>query len=249
MEKLSFLIAGAQKAGTTALDAYLRKHPELSMAEGKEMHFFDREHGVDWRNPDYDLLHSHFGQRPGLRGESTPVTLYWTPAHYRILRYNPQMRFIILMREPGARAFSHWRMNISRGLDDIGFSEAIREGRRRVLDDPIQSGLARHSSYIERGYYGRQIGLLVTLFPISNMLFLRKSDLLADPDPVLAQVASFLNIAPFDPVVPMLMNPSDDTDGQLMSAEDRAYLDDIFRTDLGRLKQLTGIELPAEDVS
>lgn len=144
MERLSFLIAGVQKAGTTALDDYLRRHPQLSMAGGKEVHFFDREVGIDWRDPDYGVLHALFRDDGGLRGESTPITLYWTPAHYRILRYNPDMRFIILLREPGARAFSHWRMNITRGLDDISFSEAIREGRRRVLDDPIQSGLARH---------------------------------------------------------------------------------------------------------
>ena len=216
------------------------------MAGGKELHFFDRETGVDWRDPDYSLLHSHFSDRAGLRGEATPVTLYWTPAHYRVLRYNPDMRFILLFRDPVARAFSHWRMNITRSLDTLAFAQAIRDGRTRVLDDPIQSGLARHSSYIERGYYGRQVSLLASLFPLSNMLFLRQTDLLAEPNIVLNRVAAFLRIAPFEPVAPVLLNVSEDTQGHSMSDEDRAYLTEIFTSDLDRLKQLTGIELPAE---
>ncbi len=136
-------------------------------------------------------------------------------------------------------------MNITRGLDTLAFAQAICDGRTRVLDDPIQSGLARHSSYIERGYYGRQVSLLASLFPLSNMLFLRQTDLLAEPNIVLNRVAAFLRIAPLSPC-PVLLNVSEDTQGHSMSDEDRAYLTEIFTSDLDRLKQLTGIELPAE---
>ena len=41
--KVDFIVCGAQKAGTTALDAYLRAHPEIGMANWKEVHFFDFE--------------------------------------------------------------------------------------------------------------------------------------------------------------------------------------------------------------
>jgi hypothetical protein len=157
-DRLTFLVAGAQKCGTTALDRYLRLHPGLEMAAIKETHFFDEEVAVDWRNPDYRPLHANFTEGGGrLKGEATPITLYWTPAHYRVLRYNPDIRLILLLRHPTDRAWSHWRMNIRRNLDHLPFSEAIRAGRTRVLEDGEHSGLARHSSYIERGYFGRQI--------------------------------------------------------------------------------------------
>ena len=43
-KKIDFLIVGAQKSGTSALDVYLRKHPEIEMARcHKEVHFFDDE--------------------------------------------------------------------------------------------------------------------------------------------------------------------------------------------------------------
>jgi hypothetical protein len=41
--KLDFVIGGAQKAGTSTIDAYLRSHPEIGMARIKETHFFDNE--------------------------------------------------------------------------------------------------------------------------------------------------------------------------------------------------------------
>lgn len=242
--RLSFLVVGAQKCGTTALDGYLRLHPQLDMAQTKETHFFDDEVAVDWRAPDYSSLHAQFLGRPDqLRGEATPITLYWTPAHYRLLRYNPDLRFIVMLRHPTDRAWSHWRMNIRRDLDTMPFSEAIRTGRTRVLEDGEHAGLARHSSYIERGYFARQIASLATLFPLRNMLFLRQSDLLSDPDAVLARVASFLDIASFPSVDHLRLNVGDTPDGTAMTTEDADYLDALFAEGLNHLERLTGVRL------
>lgn len=247
-DRLTFLVAGAQKCGTTALDRYLRLHPGLEMAAIKETHFFDEEVAVDWRNPDYRPLHANFTEGGGrLKGEATPITLYWTPAHYRVLRYNPDIRLILLLRHPTDRAWSHWRMNIRRNLDHLPFSEAIRAGRTRVLEDGEHSGLARHSSYIERGYFGRQIRSLATLFPMENILVLRQADLSRDPNAVLARTAQFLGVAPFAPVAPLLANVGDTPEGAAMSAEDRAYLDQMFACDLALLETLTGVTLPPDD--
>jgi hypothetical protein len=40
---VNFIICGTQKGGTSALDAYLREHHEICMANNKEVHFFDSE--------------------------------------------------------------------------------------------------------------------------------------------------------------------------------------------------------------
>ncbi len=247
--RLGFVVGGAQKCGTTALHAYLCRHPELEMAREKETHFFDEEAAVDWRAPDYGPLHAQFtGGTERLRGEATPITLYWTPAYWRLLRYNPDIRFVFMLRDPVERAWSHWRMNIRRELDHLPFDRAIREGRMRVLADPLHSGLARHSSYIERGWYGRQVAALTTLFPIANMLFLRQQDLADDPDAVLGRVADFLKLSPFAPVEPVRANVAEPDDHAPMSEADRAYLTDIFHPDLVRLHALTGVALgSAED--
>jgi hypothetical protein len=48
--RVGFYIVGVQKAGTTALDFFLRRHDAIEMAAGKEAHHFDNEK-IDWRNP------------------------------------------------------------------------------------------------------------------------------------------------------------------------------------------------------
>ena len=53
--KLSFVIGGAQKGGTSTLDAIFRHHPQIQMAGIKETHFFDDE-TRDWTVADFRAL-------------------------------------------------------------------------------------------------------------------------------------------------------------------------------------------------
>ena len=241
--QISFLIAGVQKSGTSALDAYLRHHPAIEMAQPKEVHFFDRESGVDWRAPDYNLLHAHYSGHQPVRGEATPITLYWTPAHYRVLRYNPDMKFVLIFRCPIQRAWSHWKMNRANGWDELSFSEAIRHGRLRVLDESGPSGLSRRLSYVERGYYGRQVAELAKLFPLEHCLFLRQADLKQDPQTVVSRVTDFLGLPPMTVASPEIVNVSRWTRNEALSEEDHAYLDALYAQDQALFRELTGLTL------
>src|SRR5579872_1958564 len=98
--KLNFVIGGAQKCGTTTLYHIFLCHPQIQMATLKETHFFDDE-SRDWQNPDYSELDSYFSTDDNrLRGEATPITLYWRPAIRRLRDYNPNLKFIFLLRDP-----------------------------------------------------------------------------------------------------------------------------------------------------
>ena len=243
MTSVRFLIAGVQKCGTSALDAYLRRHPALEMATPKEAHFFDRETGVDWRAPDYAPLHAHYSTEGRMRGEATPITLYWTPAHYRVLRYNPDMKFILMFRDPVERAWSHWKMNRANGWEDLSFSDAIRAGRTRVLDEPGPSGLSRRLSYVERGYYARQIMELAKLFPLENMLFLSQAELSRAPDQTLATITAFLGVEALGPVADERVNVSRWNPPNGLPDEDRAYLEDLYAPDKTLFREITGLNL------
>lgn len=243
MNLVQFLIAGAQKSGTSALDAYLRRHPALEMASPKETHFFDREAGIDWRAPDYERLHAHYALPDRMRGEATPITLYWTPAHYRVLRYNPDMRFILLFRDPVERAWSHWKMNRANGWETLSFSDAIRAGRLRVLDEQGPSGLSRRLSYVERGYYGRQVSELAKLFPKEHMLFLSQNELSCSPDIALGRVAAFLGVALLEPAKPERVNISRWAEPDALPDEDRAYLEQLYAPDQAAFRKITGLAL------
>src|SRR5580692_403424 len=106
-----FFIAGAPKAGTTALHAALARHPALYMSPVKEPKFFltdgpppDKGGGPGdvttwrehvWRRADYEAL--FMGATAGqLRGESTPFYLYNRDAQRRIRDQVPHARLIVV---------------------------------------------------------------------------------------------------------------------------------------------------------
>ncbi|RYG21799.1 MAG: sulfotransferase, partial [Burkholderiales bacterium] len=106
---VNFIVVGVQKAGTTALFDYLGDSPAVALSKVKEVHFFDDE-TVDWAKPDYGPYHAQFETADpiALRGEATPIYLYWPHSLERIAAYNPDIRLIVMLRDPVERAWSHW---------------------------------------------------------------------------------------------------------------------------------------------
>lgn len=190
-------VIGVQKGGTTALDQALRRHPRIQMAAGKELHFFDDEWSVCWEHPDYGLLHRFFDWRADgvVRGEATPITIYWPRALERLRAYNAGARLILMLRHPLHRAFSHWAMETARGDETLDFAAAVSPaGRQRVETAP--GGHHRIYSYVERSLYAGQIERLLGLFPREQILFLRTDRFWSEPAGTLSAVAEFLGVDP-----------------------------------------------------
>jgi hypothetical protein len=192
--KLDFFIIGAQKCGTTALHSMLNEFSGIQMSVPKELHFFDNE-SVNWNQPDYTNLHASFDWtvEEMVRGEATPIYCYWPNSLERIYNYNPNAKIIMLLRHPVYRAYSQWRMEYQRGLEELRFSDAISScGRTRVSGAP--GGVHRIFSYVERGLYASQINRLLTLFSLDKIIFLRTDELWGNPNRVINGIAKFLNV-------------------------------------------------------
>lgn len=243
---VTFLVAGVQKGGTTALFDYLREHPALCLPAAKELHFFDDETGVDWSAPDYGAYHAPFlAERPApgaVWGEATPIYTYWPNALERIRAYNPAMKLIVVLRDPVERAWSHWRMERARGAETLAFADCIRAGRTRVAQAADGSGAHRVHSYVERGFYGAQIERLFANFPRQQVLLTRSDDLRGDPARILRNACDFLQISAFESVVAkeshvgVKARPE-----ETMTVEDVDLLSKVYADDQKKLKSLTGI--------
>ena len=237
--RVSFLIIGAQKAGTSALFEYLREVPALQLPAVKEAHFFDDE-GVDWTAPDYAPYHALFEPDDRLCGEATPIYCYWPNAARRIHAYNPAMKLIMLLRDPIERAWSHWKMEYARGAEAEAFAWAIREGRARMNQAEPYSGFHRVFSYVERGFYGAQIAHLLTLFPAARILPLQSSALERDPDAIVARICRFLAVPP--PPEPLAVRrvrvARDMAYPSVLTDRDVAYLQQLYADDQMRLAGL-----------
>ena len=104
---MDFVIAGAMKGGTTALDAYLREHPDIGMADIKEVRFFDNDDYFQRRRPPYALYHSHFLHVRSRKvwGEASPGYMFWQKAPFRLWQYNPDLKLIVILRNTIQRAY------------------------------------------------------------------------------------------------------------------------------------------------
>ena len=235
-EKIEFLVIGTQKGGTTALDAYLRNNSNIQMAKTKEVHFFDTESNFEGE-VDYKLYHQNFESSQGkIRGESTPIYMYWHDSIKRIYEYNPEMKIIAILRNPTERAFSHWNMERDLGSDNVPFDIAIKTENERCRQAlPLQH---RVYSYIDRGFYSEQIRRIWRFFPKEQTLFLKQEDLKNDLQVTLDSIATFLEITPFDKVNKLNIHSREYIDE--LNNKDRRFLDNIFFNDIKQLEIILG---------
>ena len=196
VEKVNFLVVGTQKAGSTALDAYLRKHPEIGLPRVKELHYFNKpEH--EFASFGQASYHEAFNFKAIKRtyGEVTPAYLFSEDAPRRIYEYNHKMKIIAILRNPVDRAFSHWNMNRKQGKEPYDFETALRIEKLRATEKIPEQDYT--FSYSERGLYSEQIRRYQRYFKDHNLLFIQYDDLKNKPELVCNEICKFLNVKPF----------------------------------------------------
>ena len=99
--KPNFFIIGAPKCGTTSLSVYLSKHPEVVMSHPKEPHYFstDIENGGMTDQSKYLACFAQ-DKIPIAIGEASTLYLYSKDAIQNILEFNPNAKFIVMLRKP-----------------------------------------------------------------------------------------------------------------------------------------------------
>jgi hypothetical protein len=200
--RIDFVIAGAQKAGTTTLDAVLRLHPEISLPHWKELHFFDQEANFPPdREPEYARYHRHWDwSRQGVRrGEATPSYLALPSALERIVRYSPDIRVVCIFRNPMSRAYSAWNHAVQRGRERRSFHAALL-AEDAMLSERARTGLPTDGSlgYRSQGLYASQLERLWSLVPRERTLVLQLESLNRSPRASLDALTDFLQVARHD---------------------------------------------------
>jgi hypothetical protein len=220
-----FLIVGAQKAGTTALHNYLAGHPQIVPPFDKELYYFSPESFHAY--PDYpgyeryskiaqgdadpairrETLRWYHAQfvppipgRKRLTYESTTCYLYFPEVARRIRAYRPDMKLIVLLRDPVERAFSSWNMArqwtdypSSLQQDKRSFEEAVREELPLLEEDPK----TLTTDYLRRGIYHEQLRRYFEVFPREQVLIIDRSELLGRHAETMGRVCRFLGVRPF----------------------------------------------------
>lgn len=198
------------KAGTTSFAALLDTHPQLRLACKKEVDYFDMnfELGVRWYKSHFPLRAP--GQAKPLHFEATPYYLFHPEVPRRVAEFNPDLRLIVLLRDPIERSFSHYRHMVRTGKEPLSFEQAVAAEEARLegeLDRMRAGRLApagfgkggshKNHSYVARSEYETQLRAWMEQFPRSQLLVLKSEALFEDPSASLGRVAEFLRIEPF----------------------------------------------------
>lgn len=208
--KPTFLILGAAKCGTTSLYDYLGQHPDVFFSSPKEPIFFEAQYekGMEFY---WEGYFSDWSGESAI-GDARTYNLYLPYVPQRIRESLPDARLIVVLREPGDRAYSHWWHRFTRRIEKKSFEEALKEnlglleaGPRFVGNAGIEEwkkGLyrgatgTRHSTYLDLGYYATQLERYLGLYPREQIKVLLFEDLSQDETALTRELWEFVGVSP-----------------------------------------------------
>ena len=156
----SFLVIGAQRAGTTTLFDQLLLHPDLHGPAGggevtwadKEIHFFDERFllGPTWYRSFFPLtLRRRWARARGgdvVAGEATPYYIFHPLVPERVAATIPDVRLIAVLRDPVERAYSHYQMMRRSKREELSFEDALAAEANRLASESeveLEAGTTR----------------------------------------------------------------------------------------------------------
>lgn len=192
-----FIIVGAPKAGTTSLYHYLSEHPQVFMSDPKEVNFFSRDEieaqGLYYdsfrakNRSEYENLFAKVTDEKAV-GEGSVSYLFYPQTPAKIKGTIPDVKIIILLRDPVERGFSHYLMDYRMGLVDLPFEQIIHKTvKHKNLD-------LYYQQYVELGFYYEQVKRYLDLFGKEQVKIYLQEDLRSNTEGVILDLYDFLGI-------------------------------------------------------
>jgi hypothetical protein len=221
------------------------------------VHFFDSHrytYGLSWYRMRFPASRQRQhavaeGLHPVLTGESSPSYLSHPNAPARLARGVPQARLLVLLREPAARAASHWAWCLRQCGETRSFREAVEaeigppgdEGGLRIpIDKRPNDPLV-----VRRGVYQAQLERWLTHVPRERMLIIQSERWFRDPPTVMAEVCDFLELPRVSDLPRVMRNrnkPHDPYDADVL-----ARLRDFYRPYNAALAEYLDMDLDWDD--
>jgi len=158
--------------------------------------------GLQWYRANFPLT-----LRGKLTFEATPDYLFHPQAAERAAALLPDVRIIVLLRDPVERAFSHYRHITHLGIETLSFADAIDAESERLEPDIAAMGedpsfdprAFRNFSYISRGLYADQLERWFEWYPRDRFLFVMSEAFFTDPASTYQDVLEFLGLRQWRP--------------------------------------------------
>ena len=246
-----FMIVGAQRCGTTSMYAYLCQHPLIYPARHKEIYYFNNPYRDNIASYRSNFPIALFKPNNAITGEATPAYMYKPNCLERIRQKFPDVKLIVLLRNPVDRAFSQYRAIFHEKRDTLLFEEAVKteadrlrgEYERETRDPHYGSIALRDHGYLARGRYAEQLARMFDLFPREQVHVIQSEVMYENTEQVYSQLLDFLGLPAYTPK--SLANRTQELREDhtfasnckttRMSSEIRQYLVDYFKPHNNRL--------------
>lgn len=222
LNKVDFMIVGAQKSGTTSLHYFLNQVNGIKGSNPKETDFFSYN---SYYNRGYKFYHRTFFEgldKNKLYFDASVEYLYLPYVAERLYKYNPKLKLIVCLRDPIERAKSaykmyryinskdgeQWRLNYLSHLKNHSV-EYYKVGKEfysqdkfpefKELIDIEMGNISKKFCYryyepslIKRGMYKNQIENLLKYFSIDQLHFINADSFKKDTEIEFHKVLNFI---------------------------------------------------------
>lgn len=203
-----FLIIGAPRSGTSALYDYLIQHEQIQKVAYKELHFFSKYYhrGVYWYRsffPTKNLLSKLSMDKKTITGEATPTYLHYPHAAKRIHDLIPNVKLIILLRNPIDRAYSHHQYRLLRSTEEtLSFEESFEREQKlkstdlekMFLDKNFYDENFYNQNYFSLGIYWEQIERWFKFFQKTQILIIDSEKFFSETKNTMNKIYDFLEL-------------------------------------------------------
>lgn len=248
----AFLMIGAQRCGTTTLFRAISAHPQVVHAAfHKGVNYFDLNYyrGPDWYRGHFPVAEIARRRTAGcgdpVAFEASGYYLYHPFAMERIARDLPDVKLVMMLRDPVERAYSAYKHEYARGFEWEPFEQALELEDERLVgeidrmraDPRYESFPHRHHSYRHRGHYDEQLERVFAHFPRHQVHIIESATFFGDPAAQYRHLLEFLGLRPFEPAS---FDQHNARPGTPMETETRRMLEQHYQPHNERLAGLLG---------
>ena len=207
-----FLVIGVGRGGTTSCFHYLSQHPSIIGSAYDEIGFFDENFhlGLNWYR---SMFPTKFLKKKIVKKFGKCLTYDVTPAYIRkpwvarrIKELFPEIKLIVLLRNPVDKAYSHYHSSIKSGVQKYSFEEMVEEdiktfqkfeNTNSIIDDEYFRNYIE-KSLLGRGIYAQQLKIWFELFDPKQILILTSEELSTETNKVMNKIFRFLDLPDYE---------------------------------------------------
>lgn len=176
----NFFVLGVRRGGTASMAHYLEQHPAIRFVEPRDTSFFRKDElyqqGIDYYTRSFN------GSTGAAQWIGEASSCYFSSPHIvgpRLRAHfgDAPLKFVVLLREPVSRAWSHYLYRVHNGFEDRAFATALAQ---ECPENPLAE-----VPYYGEGRYSHLLKEWQSYYPLASFLLLLSEDLAANP---LAQV-------------------------------------------------------------